>query len=181
MSKCFIDSIGINPTGEFCYRLSFGFMSLWCELVNAEKSEETFDEYIYNSKLHIGSSNEIIGNYPNRTVIVHSYKNILTFKETKHTFNKYYKLEDLKRYILVYKNIDLLNYSHCTISKQLYYDSSDAYKYIMFALETDAFAQSVIVTFLNHKNMYISMFDDNAYVNHNLTLEEFNDIRQWKS
>ena len=181
MSKCFIDSIGINPTGEFCYHLSFGFMSLWCELVNATKSEEPFDEYIYNDKLHIGSSESITGDYPNRTVIVHSHKDILTFKETKHTYEKYYTLEDLKRYILVYKNIDLLNYSHCTISKQLYYDSTDVYKYTMFAVETDPFVQFVIVTFLNHNNMYISMFDNNAYINHNLTLEELNDIRQWKS
>ena len=181
MSNCFIDSIGMNPTGEFCYHLSFDFMSLWCELINVEKSEETFNEHIYKDKLHIGSSDKILGNYPNRVIIVHSNKNILTFEETKHNFHKYYKLEDLKRYILVYKNIDLLNYSHCTISKQLYYNSSDAYKYTMFALEMNSFAQFIIVTFLNYNNIYVTMFDNSAYINHELTLEEFNDIRQWKS
>lgn len=181
MSKCLINSIGVNSLGQFGVKLSFGFMSLWVSLVNATDIDYDFDEYIYSDKLHIGSLESISGEYPNRIVIVNSKKVKYTFKETRHSFEKYYNLGDIKRYILIYKNIDLLNYSNCSISKKLYYDSVEAYKYIMFAIEINEFATYIVTKFLSNNNLYVTMFDDNAYVNHNLTWEELNDIRQWKS
>lgn len=181
MSKCLINSIGVNSLGQFGVKLSFGFMSLWVSLVDATDIDYDFDEYIYSDKLHIGSLYSISGEYPNRIVIVNSKKVKYTFKETRHSFEKYYNLDDIKRYILIYKNIDLLNYSNCSISKKLYYDSVEAYKYIMFAIEINEFATYIVTKFLSNNNLYVTMFDDNAYVNHNLTWEEFNDIRQWKS
>lgn len=181
MSKCSINSIGINSLGQFCVKLSFGFMSLWVSLVNTTDTDYDFDEYIYSDKLHIGSLYTISGEYPNRIVIVNSKNVKYTFKEIRHSFEKYYNLDDIKRYILIYKNIDLLNYSNCSISKKLYYDSVEAYKYIMFAIEINQFATYIVTTFLANNNLYVTMFDNNAYINHNLTWEELNDIRQWKS
>lgn len=89
-------------------------------------------------------------------------------------------MSDLARYCLVYKFVDVMNYSNCYISNELYHKSCEIYKNLAFMIENNQFLRLYLVKFMQNYKIYITIFEDRMYVDHSVTEGDLNDIRQWK-
>lgn len=84
-------------------------------------------------------------------------------------------------YILVYNNVDALNYSGVHITRELYKNSVDAYKEVAFMIENNEFFRYYLTIFFDNWDIYVRIFEDRMYINHSITQGDLNAIRQWKS
>lgn len=91
-------------------------------------------------------------------------------------------MSDLASYCVVYKHVDVLNYSGVHISKNLYKTSCEAYKDLAFMVEENSFFRYYItILFDLMYEINIRIYDNRMYINHSMNLEVLDDIRQWKS
>lgn len=90
-------------------------------------------------------------------------------------------MSDLASYCIIYKHIDVLNYSGVYIDTKLYKKSCEAYKDLAFMIENNIFFSYYIV---NHfdiiYDIYIRLYDGRMYISHSMSNEVLDGIRQWK-